>query len=149
MGRARDIRIMNKREIKNTLAGSLRMGSSISIACQDAGISRGTYYKWLEGDVHFRQAITWAKRARVHLVEDALYKSALSGDVSAQKYFLSNRDPENWKEKANLINNGIIQGGNKALPIHIEVIGVDPEPETEDPDPRQSVEGVVVEEQTI
>lgn len=127
MGKATEIRERNKREIKNALTNSLRQGSNIVKACQNANIDRVTFYRWLDADVHFRQAVYFAKKSRVHMVEDALYRTAVEGDVNAIKFFLTNRDPEKWKDKGTLVNQGIIQqgaDGAQMMPVQINVVGV-------------------------
>ena len=46
--------------------------------------------------------------SRTQMVEDALYKSALDGNVTAQLAFLFNRAPKRWADKRALINNTIV-----------------------------------------
>lgn len=130
MGKSLIVRDKTKRQIKNAITESLRKGSSVCEACEIAGISRATYYTWMQIDGNFRQSIAWAMKSRVGIVADALYKSACDGDVTAQKFFLTNRGADEWKEQKALINQGIIQQGDGAvasMPVVMNVIGVYPD----------------------
>ena len=144
MGKALEIKEKTKKEIKKSFTESIRQGSSIVKACQDAGISRSAYYQWLEIDGNFRMAVSWAMKSRVHLVADALFKACLEGDVTAQKFFLTNRSPEEWKEHKQLINQGIIQQGNDAQANITQIVfeGVEPDENT---NPQENPQGFISE----
>ena len=47
----------------------------------------------------FSDAIETGKAKGVATVSNALFEKAKSGDVVAQKYFLNNRNSDNWKDK--------------------------------------------------
>ena len=50
-------------------------------------------------------------------VENALYQSALKGNVIAQKYWLTNRKPNEWREKTEIQHTGTIERPLKGLTI--------------------------------
>lgn len=91
--RAETMRVKRKALIEN-----LANGATITQACKYVSINRNTYYRWFEGDTKFREAIETAKLVRIKMVEDALYVSALKGNVTAQMFFLANRRPEEWRD---------------------------------------------------
>ena len=62
------------------------------------GIDTSTYRKARAADPEFAKEVDEAKKIRLHLVEDALFMSAISGNVLAQKFYLVNRSGGEWKE---------------------------------------------------
>jgi len=80
------------------------MGLTIIAACKEADVSRVTFYKWLERSPKLRDKIELLKENRNQLVEDALFKAALKGDVNACKSWLSNRAKKKWNFNTNSIN---------------------------------------------
>jgi hypothetical protein len=75
------------------LIRAFKEGATISSACQVAGISRSIYYDWTRRvwpklGYHFNSLMD---DTRVELVQDAMYKSAINGDVNAQKNILLNK----------------------------------------------------------
>ena len=82
---------------KKAIIESLKEGSSIFSACKGAEISRKQFYVWLKKDKKFAEEIEDAKKSRIHIVEDALYKKAIEGNLGAIIFLLCNRDSNNWK----------------------------------------------------
>lgn len=87
------------------LIESLLEGASITKACEVVGLDRGTFYRWRHKSPIFNTAVINAKASRIEKVEDALYKSALAGNVTAQIFFLTNRASSDWADKRALVNN--------------------------------------------
>ena len=56
--------------------------------CNSIGISRGTYYNWINNDPEFKKAVDTIKISRLEDIEDAMCLRAVKGDVSAGKYIL-------------------------------------------------------------
>ncbi|RLC33227.1 MAG: hypothetical protein DRZ76_04570 [Candidatus Nealsonbacteria bacterium] len=73
----------------------LEKGATIANACYSAGISVMTLWRWRreskQVDLFIRNLID----GRVQLVEDALYKKALEGNVAAQIFYLKNHG---WRD---------------------------------------------------
>lgn len=66
-------------------------GNTIVNICEAMGIDPSTYRKARIADPEFAKEVDEAKKIRLHLVEDALFMSAISGNVLAQKFYLVNR----------------------------------------------------------
>jgi len=73
-------------------------GNTIVNICEAMGIDTSTYRKARAADPEFAKEVDEAKKIRLHLVEDALFMSAISGNVLAQKFYLVNRSGGEWKE---------------------------------------------------
>lgn len=73
-------------------------GNTIVNICEAMGIDPSTYRKARIADPEFAKEVDEAKKIRLHLVEDALFVSAISGNVLAQKFYLVNRSGGEWKE---------------------------------------------------
>lgn len=85
------------KNVKPTIILSLNNGATVSSACDGAKISRSTFYQWYKTDPAFAKKVDQAQESRVQHVEDALYKNAITGSLTAQIFFLCNRAPEKWK----------------------------------------------------
>lgn len=68
-------------------------GSSVSLATQQAGISRDTFYRWLHEDKEFKEKIEYTKRHLNDLVEDILMLKILQGDGPSVRFYLSRKHP--------------------------------------------------------
>lgn len=88
---------------------SLRNGSSITQACQAADIGRSHFYRWVAANPENKLALNAILDERVYVVEDALFKNAMSGKFGAQVWFLINRAPDRWKDSRAIIGNVNIQ----------------------------------------
>jgi transcriptional regulator with XRE-family HTH domain len=65
-------------------------------------ISRRTLYTWRKGHPELEEALRNSKELANALVERSLFLKALSGDVTACIFFLSNRSPSRWKRNGQL-----------------------------------------------
>ncbi|MFA5098744.1 MAG: hypothetical protein WC461_00795 [Candidatus Paceibacterota bacterium] len=68
-------------------------GSSVSLATQQAGISRDTFYRWLHEDKEFKEVIEHTKYHLNDLVEDILMLKILQGDGPSVRFYLSRKHP--------------------------------------------------------
>jgi len=73
-------------------------GNTIVNICDAMDIDTSTYRKARAADPEFAKEVDEAKKIRLDLVEDALFMSAISGNVLAQKFYLVNRSGGKWKE---------------------------------------------------
>ena len=64
----------------------------------------------------FAAEVAQAETDANELVEQAMFSSALKGNVTAQQVWLYNRDPEHWQDKRN-----IAIGGDKDNPLNINI----------------------------
>ena len=67
------------------------------------GISYQTLQRKEKAYSQFSQAIADGKAEGIQTITNALFDKASEGDVPAIKYFLNNRDNDNWKDKTESI----------------------------------------------
>ena len=90
----------NKIEIDVSLCeGMAAQGLSQVQICKVLGISYETLMKRKRQSKTFKAIIDRGRAKGVAKVANALFNNATSGNINAQKYFLSNRDPDRWHER--------------------------------------------------
>lgn len=65
-------------------------------------ISRKTLYSWRKVHPELEEALRASKERADAMVEAALFRKALSGDVSACIFYLCNRSPSRWARNGQL-----------------------------------------------
>lgn len=75
--------------------------TDIDIAA-NIGIDVRTLYRWKKKDSRISQSLKKGKEIADYAVENALYKSAIEGNVTAQIFWLKNRKPQQWRDKQNM-----------------------------------------------
>lgn len=63
------------------------------------GISARTLLNWKKKSVPIFLALKRGKEVSDYQVENALFKSAVEGNVTAQIFWLKNRRPDKWRDK--------------------------------------------------
>lgn len=117
-------------EIIEMICKYLKQGATITTTCETVGISRETFYDWVNKKPDVSDAIKKAMAVPDKRVENALYKSATMGhrykekefkginagekikmvlvktvtkvippNVTAQIFWLKNRNPKDWKDR--------------------------------------------------
>lgn len=81
------------------LEGWARDGLTDEQIAAKCGIARSTLYEWKKKHKDFSDALKKGKEVVDFEVENALLKSALEGNVTAQIFWLKNRKPMQWREK--------------------------------------------------
>lgn len=72
------------------------------------GISVTTVYDWMSKNPKIAAAIKKGRDKSIDMVENALFKSAINGNVTAMIFYLKNRAPERYKDRVdNNINTDI------------------------------------------
>ena len=72
------------------------------------GISVTTVYDWMNKNPDIAAAIKKGRDKSIDMVENALFKSAINGNVTAMIFYLKNRAPERYKDRVdNNINTDI------------------------------------------
>lgn len=66
---------------------------------ENIGISVRTLLNWKKRSIPIFLALKKGKEVSDYQVENALFKSALEGNVTAQIFWLKNRKPEQWRDK--------------------------------------------------
>lgn len=74
-------------------------GGRISAVAQKIDIHRSTYYVWRNADPEFAAKVDEILEDQPLRVEESLFTQALSGNVSAQKFYLSRKHAD-YKKKA-------------------------------------------------
>lgn len=81
--------------------GWARDGLTNEQIAENLGINPDTLYKYKKEHPEFSESLKKGKEIVDYEVENALLKSALNGNVTAQIYWLNNRKPKQWKNKRN------------------------------------------------
>ena len=66
---------------------------------RNLGISKVTFYKYKASCSELNELLKRSKEVVDYEVENALYKSAIGGNVSAMIFWLKNRRPDKWRDK--------------------------------------------------
>jgi transposase-like protein len=105
---------------------SLQKGASIHDACRGAGIDVVSFWRWRKADPKLDEIVKTMYDSRVQIVEDALYKGALEGNVTSQIFFLKNRATNRWRDSHEIKGEGfgdtkiiLINGKNADKPSRI------------------------------
>jgi len=104
---------MKTREDREELLTNLREGMSIQAACALSGISRATYYMWLDKDEEWAEEVEFAKRfAEPVLLSRIKSCAAERGEWRAYAWILERRWPQEWGPKQEIeINQTTNDGG--------------------------------------
>lgn len=81
--------------------GWARDGLTNEQIAQNLGIGKTTFYKMQKEHSELSELLKKGKENIDYQVENALLKSALNGNVTAQIYWLNNRKPKQWKNRRN------------------------------------------------
>lgn len=81
------------------LQGWAREGLTDAQIAHNIGINPATIYDWKNKYPEFANALKKGKEVVDYEVENALLKRALSGDTTAQIFWLKNRKPKQWRDK--------------------------------------------------
>lgn len=81
------------------LEGWARNGLSMEQIAKNVGVAKKTLYEWQKKESSISNALKKGREVVDFEVENALYKSAMSGNVTAQIFWLKNRMADNWKDK--------------------------------------------------
>lgn len=90
-----------REKIQEAILESFAKGASVVKACNEANITWNTFYKWRRSYKRFDKKVVDVLNSRTQVVEDALFKSALGGNVVAQIFWLKNRASDRWKDRYN------------------------------------------------
>lgn len=87
------------------LEGWARNGLTDEQIAHNMGIVTSTFYEWKKRYPKFSEVLKKNKEVVDLEVENALLKSALSGNITAQIFWLKNRKAKEWREKVEVTNN--------------------------------------------
>ena len=81
------------------LEGWARDGLTDETIADKCGISTSTLYDWKKKHLEISEALKKGKEIGDFEVENALLNEALSGNVTAQIFWLKNRRTDKWRDK--------------------------------------------------
>ena len=81
------------------LEGWARDGLTDEQIANNIGITAKTLYEWKNKYREICEALKKGKEVVDYEVENALLQKALSGDTTAQIFWLKNRRPDKWRDK--------------------------------------------------
>lgn len=81
---------------------------NVTETCKAFGISRTIWYEWMKRP-DFSTAIEESRKGLIDMVESQLIKNILAGKETSLIFFLTNRDPENWKHKNEQVLSGTVK----------------------------------------
>lgn len=84
------------------------------------GIGHDLFYKRKREMPEFSEALKKGKSKGLLEVTSAQFRSATSGNVTAQIFYLKNRDPENWRDRHEISGLG---GGGPIKLVEFSVVG--------------------------
>ena len=64
---------------------------NITVACKKVGISRQTFYNWINKNAEFKEAIEEIEEAKIDAVETMLMKQISKGNLGAIIFFLKTK----------------------------------------------------------
>lgn len=88
------------------LEGWARDGLTDEQIAHNMGIATSTLYDWKKKYSEISEALKKGKEVVDIEVENALLKSALEGNITAQIFWLKNRKPNRWREKQSIEHTG-------------------------------------------
>lgn len=97
------------------LRGWARDGLTNEQIAHNIGINVKTLYDWKNKESNISNALKDGREVVDYLVENALLKSALEGNVTAQIFWLKNRKKEQWRERQEYSNDNELQKLDKLL----------------------------------
>ena len=81
------------------IEGWARDGLTEDQISHNMGISRETLNQWKKQFSDISDALKKGKEVVDYMVENALFKNAIEGNVTAQIFWLKNRKPDKWRDK--------------------------------------------------
>ena len=101
------------REVRDQLLEELRAGLTITDACAQVGITRVTYYAWLE-DPEWSLEVDAARTFPRAQMTNVMIQAALAGDWRPAHAYLKSVAPAEWSERREVALNVNNSGSNGA-----------------------------------
>ena len=103
-------------EAAERIIRAIRLGATNRLAAAAGGINVATFYRWLDADRAFRDAVKEAEGAAALAALAAIERAAQAGTWQAAAWLLERRYPEEYGRRVVTQQLGGIEGG----PIRIE-----------------------------
>ena len=81
------------------IEGWARDGLTDEQIAQNMGINPTTLYEWKKKYPKISKSLKRSKDVADRQVENALFENAISGNITAQIFWLKNRKPDKWRDK--------------------------------------------------
>lgn len=81
------------------IEGWARDGLTDEQIARNMGINPATLYEWKRKYPKIAESLKRSKDVADRQVENALFKNAISGNITAQIFWLKNRKPDKWRDK--------------------------------------------------
>ena len=85
--------------VEDRIIEGLINGNTLVHTCEVLNIPRMTEWRHRQQKKSYRKRVDAAYETRTEVVEDALFATAISGNVQAQRFFLINRSKPRWKSE--------------------------------------------------
>lgn len=124
--------------------GWARDGLTHEQIARNLGVGKDAFYTYIKKYPEFSEALKKGREVVDYEVENALYKAAINGNVTAMIFYLKNRRPNYWKDrkeaqeielqtkelelkvkKFDLEKQKLDQGVGSDLAININIVGDD------------------------
>lgn len=81
------------------IEGWARDGLTDEQIARNMGINPATLYEWKKKYPKIAESLKRSKDVADRQVENALFENAISGNITAQIFWLKNRKPDKWRDK--------------------------------------------------
>lgn len=100
-------------ETIDRLCEAIRLGSTVKLACQYAGIALSTFYQWLNTKPEFRERIEEAEGVSAIAALAVIQRAARDGDWRASAWLLERRHDYAAR---------VAHGGDPDRPLEVRVV---------------------------
>ena len=104
-------------KVEREILAAISEGQTMVYICSQLEITRMTEWSHRQSHPEYRLKLEAALERRIEMVEDSVYSKALSGDVTAQRFFLTNLSSHRWKN----IQDHKVGGDEEGRPIKIGI----------------------------
>ena len=112
-------RHLNPESILKALESSLGV---VTVACKSADVPRSTYYKWLNEDEKFAEAVKDIENIALDFGESQLHKQIGDGNTSATIFFLKTKGKKRgYIERSELD----LTSGDEPIKINVNIKGIE------------------------
>lgn len=102
----RKVTISKRQKMQHEIVfAELRKNSVMTVACQKAGVSRSTIYRWMDNEPEFKnmiyEAISEGRETINDMAESVIIKKIRSENLNAAKYYLSHNNDryQPWRNR--------------------------------------------------
>lgn len=105
------------KKIEKLILDAVAEGQTMIYICEKLKLNRQTEWLYRKSHDDYRLKLEATLDMRDEIVEDALYSKAVGGDVTAVRFWLTNRAGNKWKN----IQDSRVGGDSSGVPVQIGV----------------------------